>query len=174
MADNREIINCPACKKSMAKIYIESANKYIDICLEGCGGIFFDNREFELFDEAHENADDILAFYDKLDSFKPIDDSQERICPTCNAIMTKIGNGIDDIFKIDCCYTCGAKFLDAYELQKIRTTYSSEEERKQLFEKNFSEMFDDELKNLNNNHENIKKDNSIIRQIIKSLVSNIK
>ena len=57
---NIEKINCPACHKEMHKIFISSANINIDICLDGCGGIYFDNREFDSFNETHEDIQEIL------------------------------------------------------------------------------------------------------------------
>ena len=48
MADSKEILTCPACGEKMEKIFIKRANCNIDICTNGCGGIFFDNREFKI------------------------------------------------------------------------------------------------------------------------------
>ena len=63
MADNKEIIKCPACGEDMVKVLIPDLNIYVDICLNGCGGMLFDNRELEKFDEPHENIDDIKTTY---------------------------------------------------------------------------------------------------------------
>ena len=49
MSDNKQTINCPACGKEMVKVFDKEKGINIDICLNGCGGIFFDNREFEKF-----------------------------------------------------------------------------------------------------------------------------
>ena len=49
MADSLETLVCPACGKEMKKIFIDSAGFNIDICLDGCGGIFFGNRMVEYF-----------------------------------------------------------------------------------------------------------------------------
>ena len=49
--DTLETIKCPACGKEMEKVFIKSEGINIDICTEGCGGIFFDNREFDTFNE---------------------------------------------------------------------------------------------------------------------------
>ena len=57
MADNFKTIKCPACQKEMHKIFIPSEGINIDVCLDGCGGIYFDNREFKSFDEQHESID---------------------------------------------------------------------------------------------------------------------
>ena len=118
MADTLKIIKCPACGKDMEKVFIKDANVYIDICTEGCGGMLFDNRELEKFDEPKENADEILnKVADK--EFAPVDEHQYRICPVCKAIMTKMGAGKGGV-QIDVCSVCGAKFLDHGELEKIR------------------------------------------------------
>ena len=44
MADNKEIIKCPACGEDMVKVLIPDLNIYVDICLNGCGGMLFYNR----------------------------------------------------------------------------------------------------------------------------------
>lgn len=171
MADNLEVINCPACGNSMAKVYIKSANIHIDVCLEGCGGIFFDNREFEKFDEAHEDFDEILTFYDEDErKFHQIDDNQVRTCSACGSVMCKIGNGTPDkSFKIDCCYNCGAKFLDAYELQKIRNVCNSEKLRTDAFNKEFMSIYGEEIDSLNARCEQIKPDKNIMRKVLQKI-----
>ncbi|MBR3604799.1 MAG: zf-TFIIB domain-containing protein, partial [Candidatus Gastranaerophilales bacterium] len=42
MADNKDVLTCPACGKEMEKVFIESMQKHLDVCLKGCGGMFFD------------------------------------------------------------------------------------------------------------------------------------
>lgn len=119
MVDSRENLLCPACGKDLIKVYKKDVGVYIDICADGCGGIYFDNRELEKFDESSENADEIFAtLADK--EFEKTDETQERICPVCKVPMVKIGAGSGGV-TLDCCYTCGAKFLDNGELQKMRT-----------------------------------------------------
>ena len=49
MTDSTQTLICPACGKEMQKIFVERTNCYIDICTEGCGGIFFDNREYKKY-----------------------------------------------------------------------------------------------------------------------------
>lgn len=124
MADTKEIINCPACGKEMEKVFIKDANVNIDICTEGCGGMLFDNRELEKFDEKHENADGIL---NKVagKKFAPVDESKYRVCPVCGTIMVKMGASQGNV-QIDVCNVCGAKFLDHGELEKIRNASDKE------------------------------------------------
>ena len=118
MADTLRTITCPACDKEMTKIYMEEAGINVDVCLDGCGGILFNNRELEKFDEQHENADKIFEAYEGK-SFQKTDDSEVRICSVCNTPMVKQGAGVGSI-QIDVCNVCGAKFLDYGELEKIR------------------------------------------------------
>ena len=42
-----------------------------------------------------------------------------RVCPICNVPMVKMGAGAGNV-EIDVCNTCGAKFLDNGELEKVR------------------------------------------------------
>ena len=119
MADTLEFLTCPACGKDMTKIYLEGNSINIDVCLDGCGGILFDNRELEKCDEAHENAKEILeAIQNK--TFIEVDESAQRVCPVCGVNMMKMGAGSGNV-QLDCCAVCGAKFLDNGELQRIRT-----------------------------------------------------
>ncbi len=129
MADNKDCLTCPACGHEMDKKYIESMQKNIDICLEGCGGIFFDNREFEKIDEQHENIEEILSLVENKE-FQQVDDKETRTCPYCHANMVKT-----NIFGvlIDTCYTCGGKFLDNNELTQYRNQYPSDVERSKVF-----------------------------------------
>ena len=118
MADTIRKITCPACDKEMTKIYMENANVNVDICLDGCGGILFNNRELEKFDELHENADKIFEAYEGK-TFAKTETTEVRICSVCGSPMVKQGAGVGSI-EIDVCNVCGAKFLDYGELEKIR------------------------------------------------------
>ncbi len=126
MADTKEIIKCPACGSEMKKVYIEGANVNIDICTDGCGGMLFDNREFEKFDAKDENADKILNEV-KGKIFASVDEKKHRVCPVCNSIMVKMGAANGEV-QIDVCNVCGAKFLDHGELEKIREVSDKEYE----------------------------------------------
>lgn len=130
MTDTKEIINCPACGKPMEKVYIPSEKINIDICTDGCGGIFFDNREFDKFNEAHE---DISAILEKLQNknFTPATKQEDRLCPACEMKMVQNKTAIGGDVVIDECYCCGGKFLDYEELEKIRKEFATDKERSQ-------------------------------------------
>ena len=139
MADNKEELICPACGGAMTKIFAEGTSINIDVCLEGCGGILFDNRELEKCDEQHENASEILeAIAGK--EFKNVDSSIPINCPVCGTVMMKVGAGGGSV-EIDNCALCGAKFLNNGELQKIR------EGREDVIDKVTLDMLDAALVN---------------------------
>ena len=141
MSDNKNMIKCPACGKEMNKIYIHSANCNIDICVDGCGGIFFDNRELKKFDEQHENIDEVLAQYKNKEYIKQ-DESIDRTCPVCGSVMVKHKFSAKNNVEIDECYYCGAIFLDYGELEALRKEYETEEDRKMAFEQYFEQKHD--------------------------------
>ena len=128
MADNLEDIYCPACGKKMQKIFMSAQSVNLDVCTEGCGGIFFDNREFKKFDE---NAEDISPLTNALSGkeFTKVDTTEKRFCATCGAQMVKNYASAKKEVEVDECYTCGSKFLDFQELDKIRIQYNTEAER---------------------------------------------
>ena len=128
MSDNIKFINCPACGNEMKKIYIEEQNFIVDICLEGCGGIWLDNKELKKIDEKHENIEAITNAQQGKE-FQSIDENSDRICPLCNVKMHKNHVSAKKEIVIDECYACGGKFLDNNELEQIRNQYENNEER---------------------------------------------
>lgn len=139
MSDNLEIIKCPACQKEMKKVFLPKAGINVDVCLDGCGGIYFDVREFKKVDEQNEDITPILeAIKDK--TFDKVDESEIRICPNCGAKMIKNYSSANRSIQIDECYTCGAKFLDNGELQKIRDEFESDSDRSKDFNNKFYDL----------------------------------
>jgi len=128
MADTLQPICCPACGKIMRKVFIPSEGINVDICVDGCGGIYLDNREFNKFDEQAENIDEILKAVEGK-TFEPVDESLPRSCPVCGSRMVKNYASAKREIQVDDCYSCGGKFLDNGELQKIRAQFETEEER---------------------------------------------
>jgi len=100
---------------------------------EGCGGVWFDNLEFEKFDEAHENAGDKLV--DLMASFAkgkgPVDLDKRINCPRCadTVLMRHFESPLRKI-QIDQCPGCGGIWLDAGELKDFRKLFPTEADRK--------------------------------------------
>ena len=118
MTDTKKELFCPACGQQMTKIYLSDANINVDICVNGCGGMLFDNRELQKCDDAEENVDDLLASIQGR-SFNSVDKNAVRVCPICEVPMVKMGAGKGGV-ELDNCNVCGAKFLDYGELEQIR------------------------------------------------------
>lgn len=143
MADNKINLECPACGKQMTKLYMAEAGVNIDICLDGCGGIYFDNRELEKFDESHEKIDEILKEIEGR-HFEATEDDEVRICSVCGVPMAKMGAANGEV-QIDVCNNCGGKFLDNGELQKIReaekqTNTKTEDLLTVMYEENLNDV----------------------------------
>ncbi len=128
MADSHQTLRCPACGKEMQKVFVPSEGVNVDICVDGCGGIFFDNREFKMFDEQSENIDAIINALENK-QFEKVDDSLPRYCPACGAKMAKNFSSIKKTITVDECYSCGGKFLDHGELSAIRQEYEDDTAR---------------------------------------------
>ncbi len=124
MADNLEKINCPACGRVMKKIFLPQVGVNIDICADGCGGLFFDNKECEKVNEQSEDVSKIIEIL-KDKKFKKTDETEIRICPVCGNNMVKNFASPKRQVVVDDCYICGGKFLDYGELEKIRAEYNS-------------------------------------------------
>lgn len=129
MADNKDVvINCPACGKEMVKVFMPEQGVNLDVCINGCGGIYFDNRELEKFDERHEDISPVVEALENK-TFEKVDENLQRVCPVCGMNMVKHFASSKQEVQIDECYSCGGKFLDYNELEKIRAQYPTEEDR---------------------------------------------
>ncbi|MFH1801167.1 MAG: zf-TFIIB domain-containing protein [Candidatus Omnitrophota bacterium] len=135
-------MKCPRTGTNMKEVEINQVK--VDIS-EGCGGIWFDNFEFEKFDEAHESAGDKLI--DLMASFsKGVPDLSKRLnCPRCQdtVLMRRFASPLRKI-QIDQCPSCSGIWLDAGELASFRKFFPSEQDRKkageELIERNIMPM----------------------------------
>ena len=126
MEDTLEYIKCPACGKEMQKVLMPDAGVNLDVCLDGCGGIF---------SVAKANGVSVEDLKKAIEgkTFEKVDESLTRVCPVCGNNMVKNNVSIKKEITIDECYNCGAKFFDNGELTKMREQYSTEEDRRQAF-----------------------------------------
>lgn len=127
MSDTKKEIFCPACNEKMVKIYTKTGIN-IDICLNGCGGIWFDNREIESFSKSEENYEEIQEVFDNK-TYSKVQNTEQRVCPVCGSKMIEHKANSDSEVDIDECYSCGGKFLDYGELEKIKNSQSTQEEK---------------------------------------------
>lgn len=108
---------------------------------EKCGGVFFDNRELEAFDEQHEKRGKVLV--DHLKQFTPpkLNLSERISCPKCESVvMARNYYSPRNQVEIDECPGCGGIWLDYGELEKLRRLFPTQQERQlagQEFEQDF-------------------------------------
>lgn len=169
MTDNSKTIKCPACQKEMVKISDTSQGVNIDICLNGCGGIYFDNRKFHYFDEQNEDINEIVKSIEGK-TFESVDDTLPRNCPVCGAKMVKNYSSIKKEVLIDDCYSCGGKFLDNGELQKIRAQYATEAERSEDVMKFIYSTVGNELEALDEKVETLRANRSSLKRLFDLII----
>ena len=121
------------------------ADIVVDICKDGCGGIWFDNFELKKVDEKHETAGAVLLDVERNKDVK-VDHSQPRICPKCDSQkMFKHFVSVKREVEVDECPACGGVWVDSGELGQIHNQFVTEEERKKAAQTYFSELFSDKL-----------------------------
>jgi Zn-finger nucleic acid-binding protein len=135
---------CPTCNGNLSQVSIEEIQ--LDVCKEGCGGIWFDNFELKKMDEPHEFTDEnlleLLAENFRIEH----DQSKKRNCPKCqDVVMMRNFFSIKQEVEIDHCPKCAGYWLDEGELYQIRNQYKTEEERRSAAISYFGEIFDGEL-----------------------------
>ena len=137
-------MKCPACSNNLAPTAIGDVT--VDVCNDGCGGVWFDNYELSKFDEAHEAAgEQLLAVEANADI--SIDHEVRRNCPKCpDLVMQQHFFSVKRGVTIDECPGCGGVWLDVGELRQIRRLYPSEAEREQAASDYFEELFGDKLR----------------------------
>ncbi len=106
---------------------VQAGNVTVDVCLGGCGGIWFDNFELQKLDEPHETAVQMLIEIQRSEG-RPFDQSQRRNCPRClDIIMMRHYYSPRRRVEVDECPSCGGFWLDAGELALVREEHQGEE-----------------------------------------------
>jgi hypothetical protein len=124
-------MECPVCKNTMVEK--DFGGVMVDVCENGCKGIWFDWLELSKLDEADEGVGQALA--EALMSERVKDEDRDRInCPKCHKPMAAHLYQSSKDVTVDECYLCGGFFLDAGELKVIKDSFMSEAERESFVE----------------------------------------
>ena len=98
-------------------------------------------------------------------------------CPACQHVMTKVfvphlGNfaSIKQEIQVDECYSCGGKFLDFGELEKIRAQYKTESDRSQDTMKYLYSTVGLEIKKLEQEVEEGRRNRSTLKKLFDSII----
>ena len=137
---------CPACENELQDVQIEGIT--LDVCSNGCGGIWFDRFELQKMDESHEFTDEVLPDVE-VSPQVTVDHTKKRNCPKCqNIVMMRHFFSPSKDVEIDECPKCAGFWLDDGELLAIRNQYNDEDARKKAAQKHFAAMFDVELERM--------------------------
>jgi Zn-finger nucleic acid-binding protein len=111
-------MKCPACNNKLKEIKV--GDILVDVCDDGCGGVWFDQFELEKVDEPHETAGEALLHM-KINLDVHVNHDEKRICPRCpDQKMAKKRLKDKLHFEVDECPNCGGVWLDYGELAQIR------------------------------------------------------
>ena len=135
-------MNCPACGKALVEH--PAGALAVDACMNGCGGLWFDQAELRKVDEPHEAEGETLLAV--AGSGAAIDRDAKRPCPRCpDIVMMKHFFSVKHETEIDECGNCGGIWLDVGELRAIRKAFPSETERIKAAHAYFDDVFGPQL-----------------------------
>ena len=137
-------MTCPACGRELTTM--TAGPIAVDVCTNGCAGIWLDHYELEKVDEQSEAAGAALLEIPG-DPALSVDLGRQRSCPSCGPemVMMRHFESVARKVAVDECPNCGGIWLDAGELNVIRGEFPSSEARHDAARKMFSEMFDKQL-----------------------------
>lgn len=137
-------MTCPACGRELTTM--TAGPIAVDVCANGCAGLWFDHFELEKVDEQSESAGSALLEL-AGDRSVAVDRGGRRTCPKCGPemVMMRHFESVARKVAVDECPNCGGIWLDAGELNAIRSEFPSAEARHEAAKKAFSEMFDEQL-----------------------------
>jgi hypothetical protein len=113
----------------------------VDVCRDGCGGIWFDQLELKKVDEQDEAAGEALLDVPR-DPAAKVDRESARPCPNCrDTVMMRHYYSPKREVEVDECGSCGGFWLDAGELKTIRSQYEDDDARREAAHAYFREVF---------------------------------
>lgn len=141
-------MKCPVCQNELKEF--DAGTFQIDICQDGCSGMWFDEGELEKCAAHNKPFPDSLLRMKRSPNVL-IDRSKARGCPRCpsNQVMNRVEIDPEINFEIDHCDSCGGYWLDIGELQHMREQHEEMAEissRLKAFEKRVEEQLKDPTK----------------------------
>jgi Zn-finger nucleic acid-binding protein len=114
----RTAMKCPACFNKLNSLQIGSLT--VDVCQDGCGGIWFDAFELQRVDDPDEQLGNTLLEI-KRDPQVIVDSTRKRECPRCENMKLRrhFFSGQRRV-EVDECPNCAGYWLDYGELQQVR------------------------------------------------------
>ena len=119
-------MKCPVCGKEMVE---KDFGVEVQVCENGCKGIWFDRGALGKLDEKSEGVGSALEEALRC----PRNNGGQRgqiLCPKCSIPMHTHKYKRAKEVNVDECYQCGGFFLDSGELTEIRDNHMSDPEVK--------------------------------------------
>lgn len=135
-------MNCPACDHVLTAHTVGDLT--VDVCEDGCAGIWLDNFELEKVDERHESAGEALLDVAGDPSVRPSGRDDYR-CPKCDVPMARHFFTVKREIEVDECPTCAGVWLDGGELAALREQFETAGDRSRAAEEEYQRMFGDQL-----------------------------
>jgi len=129
-------MKCPVCSAEMIE---ENFGIKVNVCKNGCKGMWFDWGELAFLDEHDEGLGEALK--EALNYPRANEKKRGKIkCPKCGISMQTHKYKRSKEVNVDECYNCGGFFLDSGELTEIRDTYMNDQEVNAYADKLFNEV----------------------------------
>lgn len=120
-------MKCPVCSNEL--VQYAAGKFFVEICRDGCSGIWFDHDELAKCDQHNESFPDELLQVRKVLNVV-IDKSKKRNCPKCSGeVMKRVIIDAENRFEIDQCPACKGHWLDAGEMAHLRKLDDAEAQR---------------------------------------------
>ncbi len=111
-------MKCPACFNELTQFQVGSL--VVDVCQDGCGGIWFDAFELQRVDEERESVGEPLLHI-RSNERLTVDQARKRECPRCAGVkLHRHFFSAKRRVEVDQCPNCGGYWLDGGELALVR------------------------------------------------------
>src|SRR3954447_3997002 len=130
-------MRCPACNRTLTAVTIVSVT--VDVCREGCAGVWFDQGELRSLDGATEDQRRILFELTNRPAVI-VHTSPTYRCPKCpDSVLMRHLFSATSAVTVDECPTCAGIWFDSGKLQQIRAEDHSEEALKRAAQLRFEQ-----------------------------------
>jgi len=132
-------MQCPECDGELSSMTVGSIA--VDVCKDGCGGIWFDAFELQKFEALDDSAGEALLDIVPASDIE-VDMTRRFDCPKCtDTVLMRHFFSTDRKVVVDECPSCGGFWLDPGELREIRDLHETDEARQQAASEYFDEVF---------------------------------
>src|SRR4051812_44106043 len=131
-------MRCPACNRTLAAVTIVSVT--VDVCREGCAGVWFDQGELRSLAGLTEDERRILFELTNRPTVI-VQTSPTYRCPKCpDSVLMRHFFSATSAVTVDECPTCAGIWLDSGKFQQISAEDRSDEARNRAAQLRFEQI----------------------------------